>query len=79
MEKISKTIMWFFIFGLVITAATAIAVNSLAEWCFVPAIFSGFVIVGMRSALGKTHKFEWIDLIACIVGAMLIQIFCWIA
>lgn len=78
MEKISKSVMWFFIVGLVLTAMVAIAIPAMAEWCFVPAVFVGFVAVGIRYFTGATDKFEWLHLVAAIVGAMVIQVFCWI-
>lgn len=66
-----------FILGLVLTAFIALDLPLLAEWPAVPAAVL-FILVGfIKTFCGKSVN--WLNYLAGVLGALVIQIFSWIA
>lgn len=67
----------YFIIGLYLTAAIAIVFHGAIEWPFIPVVVFFFIIGFIRTFCDKP-VFWWNYLAACI-GAIAIQVLCWIA
>ena len=60
-----------FIAGLLVAALTVITFHF--KWCIAPALFAG--IAKEAFDYFTTKKVEWLDLLATVIGGLIIQIF----
>ena len=66
----------YFIIGMYLTAFLAIVFPGAIEWPFIPVVFL-FVIIGVIRTFCDKPAFWW-KYLAAILGALAIQILCWI-
>lgn len=75
LNKVRRDRLYHFIFGMIIAAFCLVVLKMYV--CFWPVIFVAFIKEFID--LWQDGNFDWIDLLATVLGALVIQLFVWLA